>query len=125
MKNKILLLTGIFALLSVNAFAGQMKTIVGDVIDVSCYVAAGAKGGKHMMCATGCLKTGEPAGILEEKTGKVYLVVTNDHVTNPNIKVLPLAGKAVEVSGDVNERDGLATIDIKDIKEMPMAEMAK
>ncbi len=101
----------------------EEKTIIGEVIDVSCYVAQGAKGMEHKQCAIACLTAGEPAGILEDKTGKIYLVVTEDHKTNPRDKVMPFVAKMVEVTGDVNERSGVSTIDIKDIREKTMNEM--
>ncbi len=109
------------AVMCAGAYAQEQKTITGEVIDVSCYVAAGARGADHATCALACLKVGEPAGILEEGTGKVYLVVTSDHATNPSTKVLPFVAKTVEASGTVAERAGLATIDIKDIKEKEAA----
>ena len=99
------------------AFSQDLRTIKGEVIDVSCYVAQGAKGLDHKTCALACLGAGEPAGILEEGTGKVYLVVTGDHTTNPSTKMLPYVAKMVEATGTVNEKGGVATIDIKDIKE--------
>jgi hypothetical protein len=105
------------------AFSQEAKTIKGEVIDVSCYVAAGAKGMDHRTCAIDCLKAGEPAGILEEGTNKVYLVVTEDHATNPATKVLPFVAKMVEATGTVSERGGLSTIDIKEIKEIQSQSM--
>ncbi len=98
--------------------AGDVKTIKGEVVDVSCYVAMGAKGEDHKTCALNCLKAGEPAGIVEEKTGDIYLVVnTEDHAVNPSQKVMPYVAKKVEATGTVNEKGGVKTIDIKDIKE--------
>lgn len=114
----VLVLTVMFvAAVAMVALAEEVKTIKGEVIDISCYVPAGAKGEEHKACALACLKAGEPAGILEDGTGKVYIVVTGDHTTNPSAKVLPFAAKMVEVTGSVSEKDGLSVIDIKDIKE--------
>jgi len=96
----------------------EEKTITGEVIDISCYVTAGAKGMEHKDCAIACLKAGEPAGILDESTGKVYLVITEDHKTQPQEKVLPYVAQTVEVKGNVSERSGVSVIDIKEIKEI-------
>lgn len=104
-------------------FAQEVKTIQGEVIDVSCYVSAGAKGMDHKSCALACLKAGEPAGILEKGTGKVYIVVTGDHAMNPSTKVLSYVAKMVEVTGTVSEKGGAAIIDIKDIKEAKSTSM--
>ncbi|OIO36671.1 MAG: hypothetical protein AUJ74_01055 [Candidatus Omnitrophica bacterium CG1_02_44_16] len=101
-----------------GAFAEQ-KTIKGEVIDVSCYVAAGAKGEAHKECAIACIKAGQPAGILEEITGKVYIAAKEeDHMNNPGAELLPYVAKMVEVKGDVKERGGVAIVDVKEIKEL-------
>ena len=97
------------------AFAEEAKTIKGEVVDLSCYIPEGEKGDTHKDCAITCIKVGEPSGILEEKTGKIYVVVTDDH-TSPGLKVLPYVAKTVEATGIVSERGGVATIAIKTIK---------
>lgn len=114
------------SVLAVLVFNGRVfaeeKTIKGEVIDVSCYVAEGAKGDAHKECAIACIKAGQPAGILEEGTGKVYVAAKEeDHMKNPGIELLPYAAKMVEVKGSVNERGGVATIDVKEIKEIGKA----
>lgn len=118
MKKELILIMILILISFTIAFSQQVKTIKGEVIDVSCYVAAGAKGVQHKTCALACLQVGEPAGILEEGTGKVYIVVTEDHMTNPSQKVLPFVAKMVEVTGTVYERGGVSTINIKNIKEI-------
>lgn len=123
-RGSILSLTWILLMsMFIVAFAQEVKTIKGEVIDISCYVTAGAKGEDHKTCALACIKAGEPAGILEEGTGKVYLIITSDHMTNPSEKILPFVAKTVEATGTIAEKSGISTIDIKDIKEpkaMPM-----
>ena len=102
----------------------ELQTIRGEVIDVSCYVSHEARGEAHKDCAVACMKAGQPAGILEESTGKMYVAVKEeDHLTNPNIELIPYAAKMVEVKGIVNERGGVATIDIKEIKEISGSSM--
>ena len=116
---KILVFTAILMFAgSAVVFAQEEKTIKGEVIDVSCYVSAGAKGMDHKTCALACLQAGEPAGILEDGTGKVYVVITEDHKTNPSQKMIPYVAKTVEATGVVNERGGVSTIDITNIKEI-------
>jgi hypothetical protein len=106
------------ATLATTAFT-QTQRIRGEVIDVECYVAHEGKGESHKQCAITCIKGGQPAGILEEKTGKIYLIVTEDHVTNPSKKIMPYIAKMVDVDGTVKERNGISIIDIKEIKEVP------
>jgi len=118
MKNWIALSVLAVLVFSGRAFAVE-KTIKGEVIDVSCYVAEGAKGDAHKECAIACIKAGQPAGILEEGTGKVYIAAKEeDHMKNPGTELLPYVAKMVEVKGNVNERGTVAIIDVKEIKEI-------
>lgn len=116
MKRTLLLIVVAGLAVYTAASAQVIKTIRGEVIDVSCYVIEGARGDEHKSCALACLRAGEPAGILEEGTGKIYIIITEDH-TNPAKKVLPYVAKVVEVTGTINERGGINTIDIQDINE--------
>lgn len=118
---RIFLFVVLLTLLTIGAASAQeTKTIKGEVIDVSCYVSAGATGASHETCALACLQAGEPAGILEEGTGNVYVVITEDH-SNPATKVIPYVAKMVEVKGTVNEKGGVRTINIKEIKKIEEA----
>jgi hypothetical protein len=112
------LLISMFILTLASTALTQTKTIRGEVIDVECYVADGGKGESHKQCAIACIKNGQPAGILEEKTGKIYLVVTEDHATHSSDKIMPYIAKMVEVDGTVKERNGITIIDITSIREI-------
>jgi len=112
------ILSVMFLLTLATTALTQTKAIRGEVIDVECYVSHGAKGESHKQCAIACIKGGQPAGILEENTGKIYLVVTEDHTTHPSEKIMPFIARMVEVDGTVKERAGMSIIDIKSIKEI-------
>jgi hypothetical protein len=107
------------------AMAQDGKMIRGEVIDVSCYVMKVEKGRgeAHKTCAIACAKAGEPVGILDEKSGKVYLAITSDH-SNPADKLIPLMAKTVDATGMIYEKAGVTAIDIKDVKEVPAAPAA-
>ena len=122
-KTAILVL--LFLFLGINsAFSQEVKTIKGEVIDASCYVIEGARGQEHKDCAIACINAGEPAGILDEQTGKIYIVVTDDH-SGPAAKILPYVAKTVEAKGKVYERGGVSAIVIEDIQEIGAAEAGK
>lgn len=128
MKKMLMLAMIVFFALSGTVFAEQkgigmhdeeLQTIRGEVIDISCYVSHGAVGAAHKECAVTCMKAGQPVGILEQGTGKIYVAAKEeDHLTNPNSELIPYAAKMVEVKGLVHERGGIATIDIREIKEI-------
>jgi hypothetical protein len=124
MRTSILTVAALFLVSQgVQAFAADVKTIKGEVVDVSCYVSAGARGADHKTCALSCLQAGEPAGIVEDKTGNLYVVVAEDHSINPSQKLIPYVAKIVEATGTISEKGGIRTIDIKDIKESSMSMM--
>src|SRR6185503_16112939 len=81
-------------------------TLSGEVVDLTCYLEHGSKGEKHATCAKGCLSGGLPAGFLEDKTGKLYLLIGSDHKP-ANATVADKAGKAVKVTGSIHEGKGV------------------
>ncbi len=58
--------------------AGKPATVVGEVIDLSCYLQLGKHGAAHAPCGTKCIAAGETIGLLT-KTGQVYLAISEEH----------------------------------------------
>ena len=100
------------------------KTIKGEVVDVSCYLAHGSKGmgESHKTCAESCAKNGSPLGILT-KDGKLYVsVLPDDHSTGPNAKLIDHVSHTVEATGIVRSKGGVNGIMITKVE---MADAAK
>ena len=117
---KALFLIVVIAVLSIvsgNAFSEEIKTIKGEVVELACYCTTGSRGAEHKACTVKCMEQGEPSGILEEGTGKLYVMVSGDHSANSSKKMVSYATKVVEATGKVSERGGITTIDISDVKE--------
>ncbi len=57
---------------------GKPATIVGEIVDVSCYLQLGKHGAAHAACGSKCLTAGEAIGILT-KTGQLYLAMAEEH----------------------------------------------
>ncbi len=57
---------------------GKPATIVGEVIDLSCYLQLGKHGAAHSPCGTKCIAAGESIGLLT-KTGQIYLAIAEEH----------------------------------------------
>jgi type 1 fimbria pilin len=102
------------AAMTIPIFAADM-TVKGEVVDVACAKSKGdgGKGDGHAACAMSCAKRGQPVGIL---TADAVYVVTGDYAANNNAKLLDFVSKQVEVTGEVNEKDGQKTIAVKAIK---------
>lgn len=90
------------------------KTITGEVVDLMCYLDHGAKGEKHAKCATTCISSGGPVGLLT-KDDQLYLII-GDHKPM-NDKLAPLAGKTITLKGKVVEEHGMKMIEKAEIQE--------
>jgi hypothetical protein len=58
--------------------AGKTTTVVGEIIDLSCYLQVGKHGDKHRDCGQKCVKNGQPVGLLA-KDGAVYMLIDEEH----------------------------------------------
>ena len=94
-----------------SGHGGVKASVTGELVDMGCYVAHGAKGVKHTECASKCIMGGMPMGLLTAK-GQLY-VMTMDHANaDPYNKAKEWAGKQVKVTGPINTRNGVKVIDV-------------
>ncbi len=118
-KSLMALGVGVF-LLSISAAFGETKTskevtIKGRVIDPVCLLTMNMKGDGHRECALNCAKAVENFAIMDEK-GRIYPILPETAVTNPNQPVLDYVEKAVTVKGTLIETVGVSYIVIKEVK---------
>jgi hypothetical protein len=98
-----------------RGLTGRPVTVVGEVVDVSCYLQLGKRGEKHIPCGTDCIKNGAPIGVVDAKN-VLYMVMAEEHdprrYGNIALKeaMLPFLAKTVQVTGMVTERDGVRTL---------------
>ncbi len=113
----------VFAGMSVAAFVVAMgipafakaETIKGELVDQTCYTKDHKNvGDSHKDCAVTCAKKGQPVALLTAD-GKVY-TVTGALAADNNAKLVPHMSHAVELTGDVSEKDGKMTIAATDLK---------
>ena len=110
---KLFLALAIVSLTLVGSLAAQEKamkevTIKGEIIDSKCYLTGmmGGKGEDHKDCAIACMKGGLPVAILEEKTGKVYVVVPAKGQKGANEALVQYAAETVTLKGMFIEKGG-------------------
>ena len=105
---RVLVLAGLCALMSASLSYSQKKgtTIVGEVVDIVSYMNSGMKpdtpDGKEVLTASA--KGGNHLGILEAKTGKLYIVTMNQANTGANQALLPFVGMKIAATGTVYKR---------------------
>jgi hypothetical protein len=95
---------------------GEEITVSGEVLDLSCYMASGAKGEGHKGCAEKCINNGMPFGLLTSD-GKVYLLVEDHKNASPYQSLKDLAAEQVSVTGKHFERNGMSGIVIGKVQK--------
>ena len=93
------------------------RTVKGEIIDITCYLRHQASGKEHIGCAVMCANMGMPLGVLEDGSAQIYLIIPTGHA-DPKAGVLEHLGKHVEVQGTVLALGGMATLEIKEVKEL-------
>ena len=57
---------------------GRPITVVGEVVDFSCYLQLGKHGDKHRSCGQKCIANNQPGGLLTQ-TGALYMLMPEEH----------------------------------------------
>jgi hypothetical protein len=57
---------------------GRPVTVVGEIVDFSCYIQLGKHGEKHRACGQKCVQNGQPIGLLD-KNGMLYMLMPEEH----------------------------------------------
>jgi hypothetical protein len=90
---------------------GKTTTVVGEIIDLSCYLQVGKHGDKHRDCGQKCVRNGQPVGLLTED-GAVYMLIDEEHnprrdgMTDFRKQAVELMAHIVTVHGTLTDIDG-------------------
>lgn len=57
---------------------GKITTLVGEIVDFSCYLQVGKHGEKHRSCGQKCIQAGQPIGLLTAD-GNLYMLMEEEH----------------------------------------------
>ena len=105
------------AALASGEHGGHDVTVKGEVLDLSCYVAHGAKGEEHSGCAKKCVKGGQPMGLLTSD-GIVYLLYAPHDDASAYEQTKDFAGKSVEIQGKEAAKSGIKGIEVRSVKPL-------
>ncbi len=86
-------------------------TLEGEVLDMACFLADGAKGPAHKRCAQTCAEHGMPLGLLAED-GSVYLLYPKHGKEEAFETVKKLAGADARLTGKSVDRSGLKGFEV-------------
>ena len=103
-------------LMAGSVYAADTVSVKGEIIDTYCYGLMGAKGASHRQCAIDCVKAGIPAGLLEDGTNKVYVLLPNKDKTGLPKEVIDKMAQKVTVTGKVYAKGGSQFLTIESIK---------
>ena len=131
-RTSILLAIAALTLSGIGAFADQAmnmkksptKTVTGELVDTGCYLSHGARGAKHVDCATKCIANGMPMGLLTSG-GVLYLITLNHDNADPYNQLKGMAGQTVSVTGTMMTRNGMKGIDVTEVKPAAVPAAAK
>lgn len=86
---------------------GKTVTLVGEVLDMDCFMNEGAHGAKHQSCAVMCLSNGAPVGLLTAD-GKAYFLTANEDKGKMKFydHVRDMGGERVKITGELQSRAG-------------------
>jgi hypothetical protein len=101
---------------SETSTAGR-ATITGEIVEGTCYLKKGAEGqgAAHRDCAIRCIKEGRPPFVRDEATGRLYLATFPDSTPEERERWLSQVGNRVQVTGKVQERDGLRLLEVEEL----------
>jgi hypothetical protein len=110
--------TTVAAAVDQKPLAGKVVTVVGEIIDLSCYTSVGKHGAKHRDCGQKCIKNGQPIGLLA-KDGTIYLLIDEEHdprrdgLTNFRQAAFDNMAYIMEVTGTYTEVKGMKSIHVR------------
>ncbi|HEX7376539.1 MAG TPA: hypothetical protein VF278_05475 [Pirellulales bacterium] len=95
--------------------SGKPVNLVGEIIDISCYLQVGKHGDKHRDCGQKCARHGQPIGLLT-KDGDVYTLIDEEHDprrdgdTGVRAQLIDHMAEVVRVHGTATEVAGQKAI---------------
>lgn len=90
---------------------GKVTTVTGEILDASCYLQLDKRGPAHIACGAGCIRRGQPVGVLTDD-GQLYLIVAEEHdprrggLVSIREYFADRVGQTATVTGLAIERDG-------------------
>ena len=99
--------------------ATRAVEMTGEVVDAWCYasqVMGPGRGEKHKACALACIHGGVSCGILDEKTGELFIAAKHKGYTGCKELLLPFVAKRVTVKGWTARKGGCNLIKIREVK---------
>ena len=101
---------------------GRPVSVVGEIVDFSCYIQLGKHGEKHRSCGQKCVQNGQPIGLLT-RTGTLYMLMPEEHDprrdggVDARVSASDHMGHIVEVNGTEASVNGYRAIYVQGLKK--------
>lgn len=98
-----------------KANPAKVTTLVGEIVDFSCYLQIGKHGEKHRACGQKCFQSGQPIGLLTAD-GSLFMLMEEEHdprrdgLTNFRQAAIEHTAHIMEVSGTLAEHAGFKAL---------------
>jgi hypothetical protein len=102
---------------------GRPVTVVGEIVDFSCYLQLGKHGEAHRSCGQKCALAGQPIGLLA-KDGTLYMLMPEEHDPRRDGGVDAKA-VAAENMGHIVEVNGTEAADVHGYRGIFVAGLTK
>ena len=79
--------------------AGKPGTVVGEILDFSCYLQIGKHGEKHRSCAQKCFTAGQPVGLLAQDHAGAADRLLYRRMDDPSLRTILSTSPTVAVLG--------------------------
>jgi hypothetical protein len=98
-----------------SAMAAE-KSVTGTLEDSFCYVTMGAHGSGHKACAIACAKKGIPVALVENGTGKMYILLPPKKDSSLPNDVISKMEDEVTITGDEYQKGGITYLTVASVK---------
>ncbi len=102
---------------------GKAVTVVGEIVDFSCYLQLGKHGEAHRSCGQKCAQNGQPIGLLA-RDGTLYVLMPEEHHPRRDGGVDAKA-VAVEHMGHIVEVNGTETAPVNGVRAIFVQGLSK
>ncbi|UCF68379.1 MAG: hypothetical protein JSV80_03515, partial [Acidobacteriota bacterium] len=96
----------------------DQSTVSGEIVDLCCYLSAGATGTGRAPSAKQCAKNGQPIGLLAQD-GTLYVLYAHRVDIAPFELAKKLAGENVTLTGVVSQRGSINGLEVRRVSRTP------
>lgn len=97
--------------------AAAPSMIIGEIVDIHCYLNSKAKGSEHRHCAEECIEKGQPIGLVT-RGGELYVLMEDPAYRSVFHSIRNWVSEEVRITGDVCERGGVQGIMVRNVESV-------